>query len=761
MRHACFSLPALLILATIAVSARETSGQVAHWHVRAFAANVIVPQSRILAVDRSQKVEVTDVQVGVVIVEQVATTSMDISVRNPSGVRLEAELLVPVPEGAAVRGFTFQGAGKEPSAELLPKAEATATYKAIVAKLRDPALLEFAAYNLIRSSVFPVDPHGTQKVRLTYEHLLPADVNRVDYILPRTEAIDYRVPWRVSVKIKTARPVSTVYSPSHKIQLTRQAKNAVTVEITKEAMGEPGPVQLSYLRESAEGVSASLVAYPDPKIDGGYFLLLAGLPAKATDADGRPAVKREVTLVVDRSGSMAGDKLNQVKAAATQILDGLLDGEAFNIIDYSDSIASFASAPVVRDKRNVEEARHYVRRLSAGGGTNIHDALLESLRPQPKAGLLPLMLFLTDGLPTVGVRDELSIRTAAQKGNSYKRRIFTFGVGYDVNAPLLSHLAQNSRAASTFVLPREEIEAKVSQVYRCLSGPVLAEPTLKVIAADGAVDTRRVKDPLPAVLPDLFEGDQLVVLGKYHGAQPLEFRLQGDFRGAAKTFKFQFKLDGATTKNNFVPRLWASRKIAWLVDEIRQAGAGTAPGTSVLSARPASDPKMKELVDEIVRLSVEFGILTEYTAFLAKEGSDLSQREQIIREANDNLIRRAQVARSGIGAVNQAMNANFQQSQMVQNRRNEFYDQNMNRVQVSRVQQINDRAFFQQGRRWVDGSALDGRAPAQPDRTIVAGSPEFFRLLERLTAENRPGVLSMSGEILLRVDGQNVLIRGE
>jgi Ca-activated chloride channel family protein len=276
--------------------------------------------------------------------------------------------------------------------------------------------------------------------------------------------------------------------------------------------------------------------------------------------------------------------------------------------------------------------------------------------------------------------------------------------------------------------------------------------------ADGSGRTLRASDLLPAKIPDLFEGDQLVLLGKYAGKSPLRFRLSGQYQGKPRTFEFTFQLDKATNRNSFVPRLWASRKIAMLIEEIRQAGAEKQP--SVLSASAKADPKMKELVDEIVRLSTEFGILTEYTAFLAKEGTDLSGRNQILEEANRNLVVRAQATRSGIGAVNQAFNGNFQQSQVRENRRYEFYDQNMNRVQVSRVQQINDRAFFQQGNRWIDGNAINSSVGAAVERTVTVGSPEFLQLLDKLTAENRQGTLSMSGEILLRIDGRNILIKG-
>ena len=188
-------------------------GQTSVSRQRPFAANVVVPQSRSFVVGRAPAVQIQKVDVRVEVVEQVATTTMDIGLYNPSGRRLEAELLVPVPDGAVVRSFTFQGAAAEPTAQILPHEEARRIYNEIVAKIRDPALLEFAGYNLVRSSVFPVAARGTQKVRLVYEHLLPADGNRSDYVLPRTESLAYDVPWSIRVTLKSKRPISTVYSP--------------------------------------------------------------------------------------------------------------------------------------------------------------------------------------------------------------------------------------------------------------------------------------------------------------------------------------------------------------------------------------------------------------------------------------------------------------------------------------------------------------------------------------------------------------------
>jgi len=730
-----------------------------HHYCRPLAPNVIVPQARAYPIGRPAAVRITSVEVKTVVKEQVATTVMDIHLENPGHVRQESELLVPVPEGAVVRGFTFKGSGKEPTAELLPADEARKIYDSIVAKLKDPALLQFAGFNLIRSSVFPVEARSTQQVRLTYENLLSADGDRVDYVLPRSESLDYKLPWTVTVDIASKRAISTVYSPTHELSTDRKSSKRLVVSVTERARAEAGPFMLSYLLEKpgGSGVTASMLAYPDPEVGGGYFLLLAGLPASRQEDEKRKVIKREVTLVIDRSGSMAGEKWDQVCAGAKQVIFGLEQGEAFNLIIYNEAVDVYSEKPVVKSKTSAKAAMEWLDGINPSGGTNIHDALVEALRIEASDGMLPIVLFMTDGLPTIGQTSEVTIRRVATKYNPSNRRVFSFGVGVDVNTPLLEGIASETRAVATFVLPSEDVELKVASVFKKLSGPILADTTLKLFDAAGKPAGYRVTDLLPRTLPDLFEGDQLVLLGHYKKEKPLVFEVSGNYLGSKRAFKFKFDFSKATTRNGFVPRLWASRKIATLVDAIRQAGADLSFAAD--RKRLANDPRFKELVDEIVRLSTKFGILTEYTAFLAREGTDLTKVGEVRRVANDNFMKRAVLVRSGYGSVNQSMNRQALAEQAQLNRGNEYWDTNMNRVEVTDVQQVADRAFYRRGNRWVDSRLVGEDESTEVTKELVFGSKEFMGLARRLATEGRQGSIALEGEILLKVDGDNILIR--
>lgn len=730
--------------------------------------NIIVPAQRCYTVRHdAPRVTLDAVDAKIDIIEQVATTTLTISLGNATSQNLEAEMVLPVPDGSAVRSFILGAAPnagiQEPTTRLLPREEARRIYEEIVRRAKDPGLLEFAGYNMVRSSVFPVAPGGTT-IKLTYEHVVTRDGNRVDYLLPRSQSLENSgVRWTINASIKCKSAVSTVYSPSHEIVTQRSAPGELKISLAHANAAQPGAFRLSYLGED-KSISASLLAYPDPEIGGGYFLLLAGLPERRDD-EPRDAQKREVMIVLDRSGSMKGEKIEQARKAAIAIVDGLNPGESFNIVDYSDSISLFADKPVLKDAKSLADARSYITGLQSNGGTNIHDALLAAVRQKPTDGALPMVLFLTDGLPTVGTTSEVDIRNDTVRANAYKRRLFTFGVGYDVNAPLLDRLAEAARGASINVLPGEDVENAVSTVFRRLEGPILSEPALASIDRAGNNMPRATRELLPATLPDLFEGDQIVLLGQYKDAEELRFRLEGADGGKPRTFEFHFKLDGAaTTRNAFVPRLWATRKIAKLVDEIRQRGA-EAPSAAVPSPTDpnTTDPRTKELVEEIVRLSTKFGVLTEYTSFLATQPGDAGSPYTLSKatdEAAKNLQERAVTMRSGNAGVSQSMNVKAQAAQSCTNVGNEWFDDKMNRVVITTVQQIDDQTLFRRGEKWVDARILAKDEKAQPDRTVEFGSPEYFEIAQSLAEEGRAGIISLRGDVYLMLKGQRILVKG-
>lgn len=680
-------------------------------------------------------IAVTAVDASVSIQDEFASTTLSVTISNRGTTQAEAVLLLPVPDGSVLRSFTYEGGSKGIEARILPRDEARGLYDAIVAGSKDPALLEFANTGAVRSSVFPVPAGSTQRVVLSWEQILPEDSGRLDYLLPRTEALDHQVPFSLTVNVRSTVRVAAIHSPSHEI-VTERSDSATIVKLSPSATRQPGSFRLNVQRQTGE-LSAALTAYPDSVSGGGYFLLSVAPPPPRADA---PPLRREITLVIDKSGSMAGAKMDQVRAAALQILEGIRDGEAFNLVAYNESVEAFSAAPVIRDSGQAAAARRFLEGIHVSGGTNIHDSLLFALHQPPTPGCLPVVIFLTDGLPTVGNTSSRAIREAAKAGNPHQRRLFTVGVGVDVNSPLLSALARGARGTPTVVLPDEDVELKVSALGRRLVGPLLADCRL-------VPDTGRVQDMLP-VPADLFSGERIVALGRYSGRDPLSFTLTGRDAGGDREFRFTFSPDRASPANNHVPRLWAAGKIATLTESIRDLSDG--------SPVPRNDPRFRELVDEIVRLSREFGILSEYTAFFADDRAPLAAGAEAVRHVESELRARALSASSGAGAVNQERNIEEWRNGRL-NPRNSYLKEDLTSAEITTVQQVGDRACFRRGNRWID-SRLAMSADDPPDEVAPVGSARFGEVVDHLAASGRLACLALPGDLLIEVNGRRVLI---
>jgi Ca-activated chloride channel family protein len=300
-------------------------------------------------------VTVEGVEVQVDVTDRVATTRMAITLHNPTDAPREAQLVLPVPSGSAIRSFGIDAISSEPTAVLLPREQARQVYRDIVSKMADPGLLEFIGTDLIRSSVFPV-PAGEQATfRVVYEHALPAESGRFEYVLPRSESLGASgVDWTIGLDLRTSRSIGLVYSPTHALEEKDVAPDHKTVKVLGTA--EPGPFRMYFVLAGQSGAGITTLLYPDPKVGGGkggYFVLFLDAP----EDTGAPPMKREVTLVIDRSGSMRGEKIEQARAAALQIIEALDDGERFNIVDYSDTIERFSDEPVVKSADTIEKVR--------------------------------------------------------------------------------------------------------------------------------------------------------------------------------------------------------------------------------------------------------------------------------------------------------------------------------------------------------------------------------------------------------------------
>tara|TARA_R110002126_G_scaffold41590_6_gene120847 strand:- start:19342 stop:21669 length:2328 start_codon:yes stop_codon:yes gene_type:complete len=678
------------------------------------------------------------------------TTSLNSSVKSPR----QVDLMLALPFDAHTVSFGAPHSAIESTILEADEAEAILLKDAFAT--HGPGLLEFVGGSVLRASGLTVQP-GTSSIQIVFEHRLPRRGVQVDYVLPRSELLSRRVPWSVRVEIQDRFALTGFDCPSHEVWPVIHEPKRIVAKLTKGATtDQPGPLRFSYL--VADGpLPAAVTAYADPDGPGGHFVLLSQ-PAIAPPGEARQ-VRREVTLVLDRSGSMTGEKFEQARAAAKQVLAGLRDGETFRIFDYSEEVKQYGSQPHLVSRESLRDAYVYLEGLTSGGGTNLNQALIECLATPPASECLPLVLFLTDGLATVGETAEATIRKNARTVNVHGRRIFPFGVGFDVNAPLLDAIGDVSRGTTTYVVPGEDVERAVTQVFQRLRGPRLLDVQLAVYDAEGKPADHLVQDILPRPIPDVYEGEPLILMGRYRQDVELNFVLTGTLDGEPVSRQVDLVPTKANPRAAYIPNLWAARRVAVLMDEVRQRGADPA---NVAAA--TVDPRTAELAEEILRLSLRYGIISEYTAFLGEQQTDLCDWAYNSRRTKDLLAGRTLNDRSGSAGVNQGRNWNEMKGKSKQSYSNPVWTADNARREFLDVQPMADRALFRRAIGWIDGRLLGPGAKRNletPDQEIMPVDQAYRDLLHELGQAGQAGLMSFPTRILLERDGKTILIRND
>ncbi|HYC76954.1 MAG TPA: VIT domain-containing protein, partial [Planctomycetota bacterium] len=555
--------------------------------------------------------------VHVKLVDGVATTTVRQTFRNPNGVQLEGTYFFPMPEDAAVDGFSMMMGGKMTSGEVLEKDKAAAIYRSIVSRLADPALLEYVGRRLFQAKVFPIPAQGTAEIELVYSETLPRNGGVLEYRYPLRTAGPSPYPVNEAsliVEAESKAPMRAVYSPSHQIDVAKKGDFAFKASFEQKPCVADRDFTL-VIGLGGEAVGATLLTHVEEGEGGAFLLLLA--PAQTP---GGETVAKDVVFVADTSGSMAGEKMEQLKRALTFCVRSLNPADRFGLVAFSTEARTWKDALETATPEAREAAVRFVAEQRAAGGTNISDAVGRALSFPQEAGRPFMVIFLTDGRPTVGSTATETILKEAREKNAASTRFFVFGIGTDVNVELLDRLADEHRGARDYVGEREDLELKVSSFYEKIAHPVLADVEVRF---EGV----KVDETYPRRLPDLFRGEQLLLAGRYREGGPAKAIVRGKVNGAPKELSYDVVF-GTGSKHPSIARLWAVRKIGYLIDQIRLHGAG------------------KELKDEIVRLGVRYGVVTPYTSYLVVEDVPLGQTGAPApgserRDAGDERRRRA------------------------------------------------------------------------------------------------------------------------
>ena len=654
---------------------------------------------------------------------QVATTRVEQVFRNDTPYTLEGTYFFPIPETASIVEFSIWENGKKLVGEVRSREEARRIYDEIVRRQKDPGLLEYAGKDLFQASIFPIPGNSDKKLELVYSQVLQAESGTVSYRYPlgtghnlwnRQNGFDDVMRGQLpkqkygtisgKVEITGREPLRNIYSPSHKIDISsRGERNSV---VTFETTTSDDDFQL-YYGLSNDDFGLTLLTNREPGKDG-YFLLL--LSPKDEVAD-RELVNKDIVFVVDTSGSMAEEgKIDKAKAALLFGIRTLREGDRFNVINFAGEEHLMERGLIAADVKGKRRGEDFVKNLRPTGGTNINDSLIASLKQFENNSRPKMLVFMTDGLPTVGETNIDRINANAQKVKTTDVRIFPFGFGYDVNTALLDKLGSENGGVSDYVQPKEDLEIKVSNFFTKVSSPVLSDIELDFGGAD-------VELMYPRKLTDLFKGMQLTVIGRYKNSGDIRgatITLRGKSGREARSFSYpNLEFPSREEDNDFLPRLWASRRVGWLVEQVRLNG------------------ETRELREEIVELGTRYGIVTPYTSYLAIDGTmqnaaptDSTQLRTIARQSAPKME-----ARSGADAVRQSVQQNMSQMNVQIVDAAKSAETQVIVRNSAQNQYVARKNFFNQSNVWVDAEFKPELRQAEVN--LKFASEEYFAVLAR------------------------------
>jgi Ca-activated chloride channel family protein len=703
-------------------------------------------------------------EIRTVVRDHVATTEITETIRSNASHEVMVRYMLPIAPGVVIDQMSFVVDGVEMKGEIYEVNEARRIFEDIVRRRLDPALLEYAGCGLLRTSAFPLQPGKPATISIHYTDVpyMDADLYELWYPLTSAQYCSGSIEnLDVSIDIETESDLAVVYSPTTELKLDYRAPNHVIVTYSAHRTRPNTDLQLFY-GETEEDVGAKLLTFLPAREREGYYLLMVSPNPRLDAGDVLP---KDIMIVLDQSGSMSGEKIQQARDATQFILHNLNLEDRFNLMTYNDRVDLCFRSIVPATGENVDVALDFLARVRAGSGTNIHDALERAMRQcadatrtaslEDIASRPSIVIFLTDGLPTVGVTKESTILRDTQEANEVQARLFPFGVGYNVNVRLLDRLAADNGGVSTYVNPAESIETKVSSLYNKIRNPVMTN----VVAEIAGIRTR---DALPERMGNLFAGEQLLQVGRFSRSSSIikpqdkmvtELTISGNLRGEFCTLTYPVTIDlsGRTEVYRFVEKLWAARRIGYLLDEVQLHG------------------RVDELVDEVIYLSKKYGIITQYTSFLADENVDLTNRAEIHARAGRRL-KALSTRTTGAGAQMDAsarsnlqyMIAPFSHSlsgtpEQIGTDDVQVFEANQStKLETMRV--IGTTPLYRRDSLWIaaDATELDLERDAEQIERVERFSDKYFAIVKANSREeNRVLAVQKEGERLL------VVLRGQ
>lgn len=464
-----------------------------------------------------------------------------------------------------------------------------------------------------------VSPDSLITVELTYVQLLPYQFGDVHFSYKNDYSLIQTTPLliqKLDLELISLRTIENIELLSHIADAIENSGNLATINFQSSESQANQDYEVTYSLSLDElGLfNMSTFISPDDVPDefgNGFFTFIAE-PEPSADV-----INKVFTLMIDRSGSMEGNKFVQAQNAASYIVNNLNEGDNFNIVDFAGTVSSVFEEHTAVSASSRDEALSYISSLVAWGGTNISQAFNLAVPQFETANdnTANIIIFFTDGEPYGGIEDtELLAEYVHDLIQSTETNInlFSFGIGQNINYQLLN-LVGNQNNGFAYFLEDNELELVISDFYEQIRNPVLLDIELE-FTPDSVVD-----ECYPVFMPNLYVGKQLIISGRYSEAVPVNLQMSGNAFGNSVEYNFDLTLsDSINTNYQFLTKIWAKQKIEHLLIEYY--------------SYPEDSEQAQTIYDEIVQISIDYGVITPFTSF---SGPGVGFEEEEIEPEND------------------------------------------------------------------------------------------------------------------------------
>jgi Ca-activated chloride channel family protein len=514
---------------------------------------------------------------------------------NPFSGAIEAIYTFPLPNNAAVDDMTMRIGGRVVRGSIKRKDEARAIYDAARRRGQLAGLLDQERPNIFVQSVANIPPNGKVDITISYVETLRFEDGAYEFVFPMVVGPRYnpqsprevapvtpqgaRAGHDISIDlaVDAGMDIRTLTCPTHEIDVSRPEPRRATIRL-KNQVEIPNKDFILRYSPSGEKIQDAVLAHSGAR--GGFFTLILQPPARVAQADITP---KELVFVLDTSGSMSGFPIEKAKETMDLALTHMNPGDTFNLITFSGDTHILFPGPLPATAANIALAREFLASRRGSGGTEMMKAIRAALDPSDRQDHIRVVVFMTDGY--VGNDHEI-IEEVRRHPNA---RVFSFGVGSSVNRYLLDEMARQGRGEVEYVGLKDDGSAAARRLHERVRHPLLTNVEIDW----GGLPVTEV---YPARIPDLFSARPVVVTGRYTGPARGIIHLRGTMVGRPFVRSHTVDLPAAEPRHDTIAKLWARRKVGSLAD-------------------PAA----------ITTLALEFGLMTQYTSFVAVEESVVAQ----------------------------------------------------------------------------------------------------------------------------------------